>query len=98
MNMGDIMLLGILRMPFDDHGDLHIIQLKGACIEAANRIESDAKTLYENEKLIDRLETKIEDLNEQLYNMQETYENKIECLTENYETQIEEMQLQMDEG
>jgi TolA-binding protein len=96
--MSDVMLLGILRMPFDDHGDLHIIQLRGACLEAANRIESDEKIIIKHEKTIDKLEEKIEDLNEKIYAMQESYCEKIEALKDQYETQIEELEIQLSES
>ncbi len=39
--MSDVMLLGILRMPFDTKGDMHLIQLRNACLAAADRIEAD---------------------------------------------------------
>lgn len=37
--MSDVMLTGVLRMPFDDHGDPHLIQLRQRCNEAANQLE-----------------------------------------------------------
>ena len=96
--MSDTRLLGILRKSFDDHGDLHIIQLRGACLEAADRIENDERIILDYEKTIEKLEEKISDLEEQLYDMQKTYEEKIENLIDKYETQIEELEIQMDEG
>ena len=51
--MGDIMLLGVLKMPFDTKGDLHLIQLQSRCLQAADRIESDAVRLKELEDIID---------------------------------------------
>lgn len=53
--MGDIMLLGVLRMPFDDHGDIHLIQLRQRCLTAAKRIEDDAKKVATLEAERDRL-------------------------------------------
>ena len=50
--MSDIMLLGILRMPFDTKGDMHLIQLKSACLAAADRIESDARKFEEIKKIV----------------------------------------------
>ncbi|MEN6291206.1 MAG: hypothetical protein ABFD07_04205 [Methanobacterium sp.] len=41
--MSDVMLLGILRMPFDTKGDMHLVQLRQACLEAADRIEADKR-------------------------------------------------------
>jgi septal ring factor EnvC (AmiA/AmiB activator) len=98
VDMSDVMLLGILRMPFDDHGDLHLIQLRGACNEAADRIESDERIIINHEKTIEKLEEKISDLEEQLYDMQKTYEDKIESLTEQFEIRIEELEIALDEG
>jgi len=55
--MSDVMLLGILRMPvgFENLDVLTFHQMQGRMIEAANRIESDAKELAalraENERL-----------------------------------------------
>lgn len=40
--MSDVMLCGILRMPFDDGGDIHLMQLKQACHEAATELERRA--------------------------------------------------------
>ena len=37
--MSDDMLLGVLRMPFDDYGDMDLIQLRSRCHEAAYKIE-----------------------------------------------------------
>lgn len=37
------MLLGVLRQPFEDKGDIHLIQLKRRCLEAANLIEENEK-------------------------------------------------------
>jgi len=53
--MGDIMLLGVLRMPFDDHGDIHLIQLRQRCLTAATRIEDDAEKIAALEAERDRL-------------------------------------------
>jgi hypothetical protein len=39
---GDLMLLGTLRCPVDDHGDIAIMQLVNRAAEAADRIEADA--------------------------------------------------------
>jgi len=50
--MGDIMLLGVLKMPFDTMGDLHLIQLQSRCLQAAERIEADAARLKELEDVI----------------------------------------------
>jgi hypothetical protein len=54
--MGDIMLLGVLRMPFDDHGDIHLIQLRQRCLTAAKRIEDDADRIAALEAKVRRLE------------------------------------------
>ncbi len=43
--MSDVMLCGILRMPFNDDGDMHLMQLKQACREAATQLESRADAL-----------------------------------------------------
>jgi hypothetical protein len=37
--MGDLMLLGVLRMPFDDRGDMHLAQLHSRCRQAADELE-----------------------------------------------------------
>ena len=95
--MGDIMLLGVLRMPFDDHGDLHLIQLRYRCHEAADRIESDEQIIIKHENTIEKLEEKIEDLNEKIYDMQRSYEDKLESLREQYETHIMELEEQLNE-
>lgn len=44
--MGDVMLLGILRMPWET-STIHQVQLQSACLEAADRIEADAVTIAE---------------------------------------------------
>jgi len=46
------MLLGILRMPFDTKGDTHLIQLRQACLAAADRIESDIRKFEAIEKIV----------------------------------------------
>lgn len=43
--MSDVMLLGILRMPFDTQCDIHLIQLRQTCLAAADRIEEDEKKI-----------------------------------------------------
>lgn len=43
--MSDVMLLGVLRMPIDDYGDLTLIQFIDRAREAADRIEKDASEL-----------------------------------------------------
>lgn len=43
--MSDLMLLAVLRMPFHTQDDLHLIQLQERCLQAADRIESDAETI-----------------------------------------------------
>lgn len=50
--MSDVMLLGILRMPFDTKGDMHLIQLRNACLAAADRIESDSRKFEEIKKIV----------------------------------------------
>lgn len=49
--MSDIMLLGILRMPFNTKGDIHLVQLQGRCLEAADRIEKEEVEKRVNEIL-----------------------------------------------
>lgn len=48
--MSDTMLLGVLRMPVDDYGDLSLMQFIGRSREAADRIEQDATRLVELEQ------------------------------------------------
>ena len=46
--MSDVMLLGVLRMPYDmfmNGSELMKIQNHARCSEAADRIEADAKTI-----------------------------------------------------
>ena len=43
------MLLGVLRLPFDDRGDLHLMQLKQRCQEAADRIEGHEQALRDQD-------------------------------------------------
>ena len=50
--MGDIMLLGVLRCPFDTRGDIHLIQLQQRCHQAADRIEEDTIKLHEADRLL----------------------------------------------
>ncbi len=40
--MSDAMLIGVLRMPVDDHGDIALMQLISRAQEAADRLEGDA--------------------------------------------------------
>lgn len=56
--MSDIMLIGILRCPFDTGGDVHLVQLQQVCHEAADRIESDTK-------IIDTANARIKELEEE---------------------------------
>lgn len=53
--MGDIMLLGVLRMPFDTKGDLHLSQLQQRCVQAADRIEADTVRLSKAKEEIRKL-------------------------------------------
>ena len=50
--MSNLMLLGVLRMPFDDRGDLHLVQLKQRCLQAADQIESDESEIEALRSLI----------------------------------------------
>lgn len=43
--MSDSMLLGVLRAPVDDRGDVQVMQLVACAGEAADRIERDAAEL-----------------------------------------------------
>jgi hypothetical protein len=54
--MSDMMLLGILRMPFDDCGSVHLIQLKHACEEAASVIENLRAELAKKDEEIAELQ------------------------------------------
>jgi len=47
--MGDTMLLGVLRMPVDDHGDISLKQFIDRGRQAADRIERDADRIAELE-------------------------------------------------
>lgn len=53
--MSDTMLLGVLRMPVDDHSDLSLVQFIGRAREAADRIEMDAAHIAELEATVERL-------------------------------------------
>ena len=54
--MSDLMLLGVLRMPFNTNGDLHLMQLAGRCHDAADRIESDTRRIAELETRVNELD------------------------------------------
>lgn len=54
--MGTMMLRGILRMPFNDYGDIHLTQLKSRCIEAADMIDRLEAEITELSKDKDRLD------------------------------------------
>ena len=60
--MSDTMLLGVLRMPVDDHGDLRLMQLISRAREAADRIERDADHIAELEARIETLAAHVERL------------------------------------
>ncbi|MDV6318765.1 hypothetical protein [Chromohalobacter sp. HP20-39] len=62
--MSDTMLLGVLRMPVDDHGDIHLMQLIERAREAADRIEVDAKVIAEERKRADALAAHVDKLHD----------------------------------
>lgn len=57
--VSDVMLCGILRMPFDPGQDLHLIQLQQACREAASELERRADELSTQSTDIARLQEKL---------------------------------------
>ena len=60
--MSDTMLLGVLRMPVNDRGDLRLMQLISRAREAADRIERDADRIAELEARIETLAAHVERL------------------------------------
>lgn len=53
--VSDVMLCGILRMPFDHGNDLHLMQLQQACREAASELERRADEISAQSAEIARL-------------------------------------------
>lgn len=58
--MSDVMLCGILRMPFDHGNDLHLMQLQQACREAASELERRADEISAQSAEIARLRKAVE--------------------------------------
>src|SRR5262245_38059714 len=57
--MSDVMLCGVLRMPFDDQGDTHLVQLRDCCRQAANELEKRAAMLAEAAAFLEGLAGRI---------------------------------------
>lgn len=60
--MSDAMLLGVLRMPWNDQDDLTLIQIKSRMHEAADRIEDDAKRIDQLLQECDALSNQVQSL------------------------------------
>ncbi len=52
--MSDVMLLGVLRMPWDTKGDLELIQIQSRMHQAADRIEADRDRIADLEAKLAR--------------------------------------------
>lgn len=54
--MSDMMLIGSLRCPINDHNDIQVMQLMSRAREAADKIEADILRIITLEQNIKKLE------------------------------------------
>ena len=64
--MSDVMLCGVLRMPFDDRGDTHLAQLKDRCHQAADELEKRADEIERLRAFTGEMEANLRERNERI--------------------------------